>query len=593
MILALALAASAQMNIQGPSQLDNDLKSASILLRAGEFARARILLDRLTQTYANDARVADMYKQLYREAKLYPELEALVRRELAQSPRDPILLTQLGEARYLQGDEAGADSIWSAAMAGAGKNDDIYRFVADVKLRYGLYDAAIEVYLRGRSALAIPSLFSMELAGIYETQRDYPRAVSEYLVQLAQEPDHIALVSTKIRGLMEDTPESDLIIKTVVDKLKDSPGRNELYEILGDLYIKQGQMDKALESYKTVGVKQKDDGQSLIRFAGRAFDSKAFGAAISAVDEYVKTSKNAALKDLALLIKAKSLQATGQGDQALREFLSLSSLARDARIKDEALLSAGLLYAGEKNNCDSALACWETSLNAARDPFVQNRVRVEMAVCYIKKDELDKAEDLLKAVLSSRGRDISQERSLFLLGDLAFYRGNYGGAGESIKQLIQLYPQGDYTNDALMRLDIIAMAGDDQQAKPDLERFARALRAQVIGDEVTAGLILADSAFASTPIAEQAAFYSAAAFSHGGKSGGAISGFKAYIEKYPEGLYIDRAFLELGDLYRMDPLTYPQARDAYKKILESFPDGPVTELARQRLQSLELPGKIG
>ncbi len=30
-----------------------------------------------------------------------------------------------------------------------------------------------------------------------------------------------------------------------------------------------------------------------------------------------------------------------------------------------------------------------------------------------------------------------------------------------------------------------------------------------------------------------------------------------------------------------------------RKFWNRFPDGPVTELARQRLQSLETPGKIG
>ncbi len=357
------------MSFTPPNQMENELRTASMLIRAGEFARARMLLDALTEKHGSDPRISEMYKQVYREAKLYPELEALVRRDLAKSPRDPMLLTQLGEARFLQGDEAGADSIWNAAIAGAVKDEIIYRLVADAKLRYGLYDAAIEVYLKGRSAITNPSLFSMELAGIYETQRDYPRAVDEYIVQLMQQPDHIALVSTKVRGLMEDTADPELIVKAVEARIKESPGRTELYEILGDLYIKQGQMDKALECYKTVGAKQKDDGQSLVRFAGRAFDSKAFGTAVNAVDEYIKTSKSAILKDLALLIKAKALQASGQSDPALIEFTRLAAAAKDYRIKDEAYLSAGLIYAQDKGDCDSALACWQTALGSARDPF--------------------------------------------------------------------------------------------------------------------------------------------------------------------------------------------------------------------------------
>ncbi len=97
---------------------------------------------------------------------------------------------------------------------------------------------------------------------------------------------------------------------------------------------------------------------------------------------------------------------------------------------------------------------------------MQNRVRIEMSVCHIKKGDFDSAEGLLKAASSNQAAEATMERAMFLLGDIAFYRGNLDSAGETYKQMVKLYPQGDFTNDALMRLDILAMAGRTRKARP-------------------------------------------------------------------------------------------------------------------------------
>ena len=119
------------------------------------------------------------------------------------------------------------------------------------------------------------------------------------------------------------------------------------------------------------------------------------------------------------------------------------------------------------------------------------------------------------------------------------------------------------------------------------------MKADLFINPLSSGDILSDSAFQSSSIAEQALFYAAEAYSKSGKFDRAVQYYKQYIDIYADGLYLDRAFLGLGDIYQQDPLTYTDAKSMYSKILESFPDGPVTELARQRLQQLNLPGKIG
>jgi tetratricopeptide (TPR) repeat protein len=573
--------------------IDNDLRAAISLIRAGEFSRAITYLDRIRGKYGDDPRITDLYMQVYKEGKLYPELEGAIKKELIKHPRDPLLLSELGEARYLQNKETDADSLWNMAIESGRLDESTYRYVADYKLRYGMYDSAIEVYLRGRKNLNSPYIFSMELAGIYEAQRDYPRAIDEYLLQILQMPERLGSISTQIRGLMEDADDPEQIIGTITSHLKSSPGRTELYEILGDLYIKQNKMDKALECYKTIGSKQNDDGQSLVRFAVRALDSKAYDTAILAADEYLKTSKKGMLRETALSAKAKAQFSSGLHYESLAGYRKLFETASDPKIRDDAGFNCGLIFANYKSDCDSAIIFWNILLSSVKDPIVQNSARLEMATCYLKKDQSPLAESLLNLIVSGRTIDSNLERAKFFLGDLYFFRGDNQKASELFKEVVGRFPQGDYSNDALTRLDVISQASDDESSKKYLSLFAQGMKALELNEPLQAASILSDNIFGGSPIAEQASFYAASSLARGKSKADAIAGFNKYIENYSDGLYTDRAYLNLGNLYMEDPATYPQAKTAFNKILEAFPTSPVTELARQKLLQLQSPGKIG
>jgi tetratricopeptide (TPR) repeat protein len=592
-VLALLMPAFAQISFDTPAGIDNDLKSVAALIKIGEFNRAIAYLDRLKMSNANDPRINDLYKMAFKEGKLYQKLEEMIRQQLSQNPRNSLLISELGEARYLQEDMTGADTLWNYALEIGKLDEATYRYVADMKLRYGLYDSAIDAYLRGRRNLNSPYIFSIELAGIYEAQHDYPKAVDEYLLQIKQAPDKLGFISTQIRGLLEDPDDRQQIIRTLETRLKESPGQFELYEILADLYMKQNQTDKALECYRTLGAKQNDDGQSLVRFATRANDSKAYASAVSAVDEYLRLSKKGMLKEIAISTKAKALMSLGRNEEALSIYTNLSQSAIDYRIKDEAGFYCGQIYAKDKSNCDSAIYYWNTLLRSARDQSIQNNTQIEMAICYLKKDQYSQAEDLLNQVLSNKTPDDGVERAKFLLGDLYFFKGDIKKAGDLFKEVVMLYPQGEYSNDALTRMDVIANSGDDITAGKYLSSFSEAMKYVEIDQPLEAGKILADTAFTQSPIAEQAAFYAAMAFSRGNDLQTAISFYNKYVDRYPDGLYTDRAYLQLGDLYMQNPATYSSAKAAYNKILESYPASPVTEIARQKLLQLQSPGKIG
>ncbi len=565
------------------------MRTVGNLIQLGDIEKASGYLDFMKKMYGDNPAINSMYKQIYRAGKQYDLLENAIKNQLAADPNNPSLMIELGEARYLQNDTTSADSLWNHVLANYSQDEFIYRLLATCKLRYGLYDDAIDLFAKGRKTLAKPDLFSEDLSAIYEAQRNYPAAVGEYLSQLKANPGLFGIITIKIRGLAADSDQPDAIVDVLKRQIKENPKQQFLREILGDIYIKLGKMPDALECYRAMGADNDDDGQSLVSFASRCYDSKAFGTAISAIDEYFKISKKVNFRERAIFVKAMAQQNLGQADSALQNFLVLSRDALDYRIKDQSGFLAGEIYFQSMKNCDSALFVWNSTLKSARDQESSNKIKTEIALCYLSQNNIKSAKGALDPFNDGSAVNSINEKARFLIGEIALITGDYGLAVNTFKSMAFQNPGGDYCNEAVQQFNFLSLLMDDSSNFGYIKIYAEAMKAQLLNNYQSAGDLLSDESLQKSPVAEQALFYSAYYYFLGGESQKALDGFNKYIVKYADGLFADRAYLGLGDIYSASKENIPQAKDSYNKILESFPSGPVTEQARERLLRLEPP----
>jgi len=576
--------------------LDYDLNVIYNLQRLGNFKSALNYLDMLKDKYGEQPQIISLYKSIYLDAKMYSELEDVIRVQISGSPNNSLFLAELGNARFLQDDPDGADSLWALALEKGDRNQAVYFYVANYKLRYGDYDGAIETYLRGRERFGMPDMFSPELASIYESQRNYPAAVNEHLNRLIKNPNRLLSISPKILGMVEDSENVDDIIVTLEDKIKKNKNVDVLYEMLGDIYIKTGKMKLALETYRVLGKDKKDDGESLYRFAERCMDFKAHDTAIEAIDEYLSKSAKLRRKDKALLLKGVALKSKGYNNQALDLLQELSRSAGDFRIRSEAGYIMGGIYA-QMSLCPEAVAVWQSMLDVCRDPEIRTNTIYEMAECHIELGSYPAAESLLTIVAGEGKIEDIRQSALFLLGDLALFKGRYEDARKIYLDIVRKYPGGDFANDAIARISVITEIGIDTSgitADNDvLDLYADAVEAHILEKYDIAASILLCEKVANSPIGEQALYYAGTIYVEADSGERAVNAFRSYIEKYPEGFFVDRAYLMLGDQYVKNPETFELGKEAYNRILETFQDGPVTELARDRLRRLESQDKIG
>ena len=582
-----------ESNPQSNSRLARDIGAATSMVEVGDFERALAFLDQMQKTYGPSTHIDALYKRIYAETKMYPEYEAIVQKQLAETPDNPLLLAELASIRFLLDDSGGADSLWNLALETGKESQSTYIAVAAYKLRFGDYDGAVSAYEQGRRNLGNPYLFTSNLANVYESKREYDHAVEEYLLQLEQNPNSLGIVSSHVRGLLEDSDNPEEIVATVKKGVSRFNDPEIINKLLGDLYIRLGQFDKALDTYKAIGSGKKDDGASLYEFARRCYDYRSYRAAVRAIDEYFVTSKDEALRERALLLKGRAQRALGSVEQAINILLPLFNQASDLNVRDNAGYEVGSVFAVEKEDCEQAASIWGDLLRTAHSRDIIDVARVDLASCLIKMDQLEKADSLLTAATSGMKSGAESERASFLKGEIALFTGDYDRAARIYRRLIKDSPGSDFTNNALERLMVIEAEKNDDKYSPDLDRFAAGAKARAMGRFEEAAGIFSDEAFVKSSIGEQALFAAALTYREADENDLAMMTLKEYVEKYPQGFYVDRALLNLGDLYLLKKETRSLARDAFNKILEDFPDGPVSEQARGRLKALETPDEIG
>jgi len=580
--------------IKQEDRLDKDLDTINDLLRMGDFERVLGYLDHMKAVYGDSPKLTFMYKKVYIEAKMFSQLEDLIRNQLAAAPRDEMLIAELGNVKFLQNDTKSADSLWEMALNSGGANTSVYVYVANSRLQFGDYDGAVAAYRRGRLAIGSQSVFAFELANVFESQRKYVEAVNELMSYLNQTPAKLNLVASKIGGFLKDTDDTDEIVDAVIKAARMYPDRIGIQEILGEIYLKLGRMDRAFDTYRKLGKAQMDDGASICSFAARCFDNQAYATAIEAVDEYLNITKRGIYKEKALMVKGQAQRKAGMIDGAIGTLTSLADSAKHSDIKDQAAFLLGTIYSSDLDDCPAAMKVWDDLAEHGGIIELRDKAVVEMASCYMRMDNFPMAESTLTALKDeNKGDRAVNQKALFLLGDLAFMSGNYSGAKEMYELMVRIDPGDEFSNNALERLTILSAAGPDSAGNEGLKLIGDGLRELAMGELVPAAELFLDSVFTGTPLAQIAGFYSAAIYEKSGDNPRAIELFQKFIADYPSGSFTDRAYLALGDLYMLNKEDFQLARSAFETILKEFPDGPVVEQAREKLRRLDSIDKIG
>jgi len=563
--------------------LKRNLKTVRSLRRVCNFEKAKTLLISLEKTYGQIPVIMKELKNIYRDQKDYASLKSLINEELSLAPDSFDLFCQLGEIYYLADSLDMADSAWERAFELAGQSERNYILLASYYRSYGFYNKAASVYIRARTMLGRPELFIKELSDIFVTQRNYKKAVAEYLNLLKYESKQVGYVSREIIGLVSESDHPEEIDTALTQAVRTDPDNAELYLILGDINVYNKNFIAAFDNYKHADSLSVLKGKYMYMFVSLCFNNNEYEMTVEAVNYYLKNigGKNSAQIEL---LKAQSLAELGVYQPAFNILENIYNSRKSHKLKMEASYIAGKIYADKLNDIESAKGQFGRIVHNKRPSGFTYPAMIRLAKLNITEGDFNSAAELLNKLAAVKKDNDIVETARFLQAEIAFFTYDFKKAKNEYIKLIKHHPTGFFVNDCLERQILLTDVEEDTV----LHHIADAQRCAGSGDFEGAIIALKLAAERNySKASEYILFNLSYCYSEAGLWDMAINTYENYISNFPEGLYTDRSLFNLAEIYNEKTSQPGKANELLEKLITDYPASPLIEKTRLYLNTIK------
>ena len=202
------------------------------------FEESAPVLKSLATQYPAEVEIGHTASSVYRSLAYFEPADTAIAAKiednlLQASPADTEIMARIGDIYADREQFVQAAPYWERIPQAAPGQPGGYLEAATIYWDYFDFDNALRLLGKGRERLANPSLYSYEAGAIYENQRDYPRAIEEYvkgaliapessaevrLLQLARRPKFRDLVdqSTAKLGTQPSAPMPAVYLRVKV-----------------------------------------------------------------------------------------------------------------------------------------------------------------------------------------------------------------------------------------------------------------------------------------------------------------------------------------------------------------------------------------
>lgn len=174
------------------------------------------------------------YLQCLIQTKQYKTAEKIVRQQIKNYPIISKYQVDLGYIYGLQNESGKAKRQYESCIAGITNQSSLIDELANNFLSYQLTDYAVNTYLHGRAISFKEHTYALPLAAIYESVRQYEKAMQEYILLLQAEPNMVSYVESALLNWWIDDADHakrnivrQQILKAV-NKNTDNKAYNEL-----------------------------------------------------------------------------------------------------------------------------------------------------------------------------------------------------------------------------------------------------------------------------------------------------------------------------------------------------------------------------
>ncbi len=580
-ILSLSFAASAL-----PPAETRTLDRAQKYSDLGRVEDAIELIEPLLRRFPADLKLLTAAHRIYLDAKDYKSALRVLDMHKKVTLNGGRLYLDYADIFLKMGEMESADSVFKVYLKARGGGSRSYKDISQAYLKNGYYAEATQIYLEGRERLMDSAQFALELGNLYQRQRQYANSLREYFKFMVSDTTMRRTGEAQLRFLINDADDLGELKKAFNDIIASYPDNYQSYRFYAELLVREGRYDNAFENYKIVDSLHFRNGQHLLGFAETCLNNQEYEMAAKTCHYLLEKYPDQGYRERAQLSLAAALIKLGHADSAVQVYHQVIESSPNPKLKFDGEYLLGMLFLQELYETDSARHYFNRILNSPQLQAWSEMVKIRIAESYMIDNDLKLADSILLSVETNRLKKELKEELIFKRAQIEFFRQEYSDARGLYNHLTGLYPRSMYVNDCLRKMLII----DENQGTGviDLDMYADAERLLMQNEADSALVKLVDlSGRGGSNLSAMATFLAGEILYDKGEYQRALEYFNRVLKSFEESFYTAESQKYLGDLYFYHLNDHEKAREAYRVILENYPNKVLYEYARRQLRKIE------
>lgn len=548
------------------------------------YTETEALIQRQMENSPGDQTILDQLAELYQQQGEHLKAIELYRRAIEQNPSNIDLRRKLGDLYAEIGNTTQAVNEWEKVVAGEANRTDRHQRLGAIYLSHKMYPEAIDAYRQAIRLNPQEGYFYTQLAAAYKIQGENEQAAQVYIdalqhVGLARnqrEPIWSAMLEI-YEGAHNKALQGKLIAQLQKQQLRE-PQNHSITMTLGELLFHAGKVSHALEIFNKLYKNHPAyTDATLDRYARMLARNESPQAAdfykVIIGDSPNRVRIRNARSQLALLYEKME---RWEDAIALLEDLVRK---REASVQNRLLL--GQLQLHGTRDPKAAQMTFQPLLTQRLVPRQLMEAQMGLGECHILLNRYTLAREVLEPLANriNSFRATAQK----LVGDSYFFAADFDQALKAYNQVIQISKSDQLTNDALER--IVLIQNHQDYLKIPLTDYATALQFYLRGKS-DAALQQCERTLELYPrstIVDAIWFLMGNIYRKEMKITEAINAYQQIVSR--ESLIAAKALVNIAEIYRQQD-DYANATATYTTLIANYPENVIVAYARQQLDEI-------
>jgi tetratricopeptide (TPR) repeat protein len=577
-------------------QAQQEVELAKEYTKAGEYAKAKTLYQKLAKDKEKSREIYKPYLQTLRKLKDWDEAEKFLKKQSKWNNGAANIEADLGRVYEEQEKTEEAKKQYQKAIENA-KADEVMSKV----LGYGFADNAqiawaVETFKTAREAQKKPTLFAVDLAKLYRLDGKLNELIEEYLnwgfAERNQEGLYVLLQEN-----LRDEKEFAQLEKQLFAKVQKFPDEPFFNEVLIWHLLQQKDFYKAFLQTKAMDKRYRYEGLKVMDLAFLAFQNKDYPNAGKAfeylVKEYPRSINYPLWRRMLISAKEEVIKNTFpivESDIRLliQEYSKLFAEIGLNQKTLEGLRSTALLYGFYLDQKDTAITVLEKAVALGRqDPLFVDRCKLDMGDIQLLKGDSWEATLLYSQVEKNQKDSPLGYDAKLRNAKLNYYRGDFELAKE-VLNILKIATTREIANDAL---DLALLIQDNT----GLDSTEQAMREYASIDlllfqhqypQALEKLEQMLVKFKGHPIEDEVCYLRGMTFLKLNEPEKALIDFEKIAKDYQFDILGDDALFQAAKIYEEQKKENNKAMKLYQQLLVKYPGSILGAEARRRFRAL-------